>query len=290
MQRLQRRRFRDEAELSIVGFGGLLLAPMPQDQTNALVAWALERGVNYFDVGPSYPVRETGLCEKKLGIALAGRREEAFLACKTTQRTAAGAAREFDESLQRLRTDRFDLYQLHGVNTPQEVQAILAPEGAAKVLLEEKARGRCRYIGMSVHSEPAALTLMDALPLDSVMFAVNAVCLNRNGFGRRILDKATEKNLARLAIKTLARRPYAPGEKLKYPYCWYLPYDQPEQARAALYYTLSEDITAAVAPADAGLFRLCVELALDFSPPSPQEKATFRMAETDQPIFQSAGR
>ncbi|MGB9605523.1 MAG: aldo/keto reductase, partial [Bryobacteraceae bacterium] len=102
---LPRRRYRDDVELSIVGFGGIMLVGMEQAEANRLVAEAVDRGVNYFDVAPSYG---DGEAETKLGPALEPYRKQVFLACKTQHRDAAGARRELGQSLRRLRTDHFD--------------------------------------------------------------------------------------------------------------------------------------------------------------------------------------
>ncbi len=95
-----------------------------QKEANRLVASAWERGVNYYDVAPSYG---DGEAEIKLGPALAPYRRKAFLACKTARRDAAGAQKEFEQSLRRLRTDYFDLYQFHAVSSMEDVEKILAP-------------------------------------------------------------------------------------------------------------------------------------------------------------------
>ena len=71
---MPRRLYRDDVVLSIIGFGGLMLAPLPQKDVDGLVAWALDRGVNYFDIGPTYPSGDIGLCERRLGMALGARR------------------------------------------------------------------------------------------------------------------------------------------------------------------------------------------------------------------------
>ena len=97
-------------KLSVIGFGGLLLKDSTPAQAAEWVREAFEAGVNYFDVAPTY-----GNSEERLGPALEPYRRDVFLACKTTQRKRAEAAAELDRSLSRLRTDYFDLYQLHGV-------------------------------------------------------------------------------------------------------------------------------------------------------------------------------
>jgi len=103
--------------ISVVGFPGLALSNYDQEQCNAGLRNAFERGVNYFDVAPAYG--KDGDCEKKMGIGLQGLdRSKIFLACKTKMRDKEGALKELDRSLERLKTDHFDLYQLHHIRTP----------------------------------------------------------------------------------------------------------------------------------------------------------------------------
>ena len=95
-------------KLSTIGLGGLVLKGMEQPKVNRLVAEVVERGLNYFDVAPTY-----GDSELRLGPALEPYRKNVFLACKTTQRQREPAQAEFEQSLRRLRTDYIDVYQLH---------------------------------------------------------------------------------------------------------------------------------------------------------------------------------
>jgi len=109
--KLPRRAYGDTGErLSIIGFGGMVVNGVEQEHANRFVAEAIERGVNYFDVAPSY-----GDAEFRLGPALEPYRKNVLLACKTERLTKEGAAAELAESLQRLRTDHVDLYQLHAI-------------------------------------------------------------------------------------------------------------------------------------------------------------------------------
>src|SRR5512141_1251226 len=111
---IPRRKYRDEVELSILGFGGILVMGHTQTEAGEMVAEAVDRGLNYFDVAPSYG---GGEAEEKLGPALAPHRQKVFLACKTGERLAPGVRRELERSLKRMKTDHFDLYQLHAVTT-----------------------------------------------------------------------------------------------------------------------------------------------------------------------------
>src|ERR1041385_3331965 len=98
--------------LSLIGFGGVVVMGMEQGDANRIVREAFDRGVNYFDVAPSY-----GDAEERLGPALEDLRDKVFLACKTTKRSKSEAAKELRSSLRHLRTDQFDLYQLHALSS-----------------------------------------------------------------------------------------------------------------------------------------------------------------------------
>lgn len=268
--RLPRRPYKDGVELSIIGFGGIIVVDQDQETANREVAAAVERGVNYFDVAPSY---WDGEAETKLGLALEPHRGASFLACKTTRRDAAGATEELERSLRRLRTDHFDLYQLHAVTTPDDVDRILGPGGALEAFAAARRAGKAKYLGFSAHSETAALRLLDAFAFDSVLFPINYVCYAEGGFGPAVVRRAREKGAARLALKALAGTTLAKGEDRKWGKAWYRPIDQLDLARRALRFTLSEDVTAAIPPGHAELFRIAVDLASAFAPLSESERA-----------------
>jgi predicted aldo/keto reductase-like oxidoreductase len=267
---LPRRPYRDGVELSIIGFGGIIVVGHEQAAANAEVAYAVERGVNYFDVAPSY---WDGEAERKLGVALEPFRATSFLACKTTRRDAAGATQELETSLGRLRTDRFDLYQLHAVSKLEDVEKILSPGGALEAFVRAREAGKVRYLGFSAHSEEAALRLLDAFPFDSVLYPINYVCYAQGGFGPAVVKKAKEKGVARLALKALAHTTLEKGAQKKWAKTWYRPIDEINLARRALRFTLSEDVTAAIPPGHTELFRIALDLASAFEPLSPAERS-----------------
>ncbi|MCK5734567.1 MAG: aldo/keto reductase, partial [Candidatus Latescibacteria bacterium] len=226
--------------LSVVGFGGIVVSQEASSTANRLVAQAVERGVNYFDVAPSY-----GNAEERLGPALEPYRRSVFLACKTGKRTKEEASEELRGSLKCLRTDHFDLYQLHGVNTLEEVERIMGPGGAMEALVEAREQGLVRYLGFSSHAEEAALALLDRFAFDTMLFPFNWVCWHQGHFGSRVLEKAREKTVGILALKALAKRKRKEGEERKWPKCWYAPVEDSEEASLALRFVLSKPITAA---------------------------------------------
>jgi len=267
--------------LSIVGFGGIVVRDEEPASASRLVSQAIERGVNYFDVAPTY-----GNAEECLGPALEPYRKSVFLACKTEKRAAAEAAEELQQSLQRLRTDYFDLYQLHAVTTMEEVEQIMGPGGALEAFLEAREQGLVRYLGFSAHAEEAALALMDRFEFDTILFPFNWVCWHQGKFGPRVLEKAHEKGMGILALKSLAKRQWEEGEERAWPKCWYAPVETFEETSLALRFTLSKPITAAVIPSHAELLWWACDAADQFTPLSEEEAAEVaRRSEGLVPIF-----
>jgi len=160
-------------KVSVVGFPGLALAKLDQEKCTAALHSAFDRGVNFFDVAPAYG---NGDAEIKMGIGLQGLdRDKYYLACKTKKRDKAGAQIELERSLQRLKTDHFDLYQLHHLVRPAEVADAFGAEGAMEVALKAKQEGKIRFIGFSAHTTKGALAAMRAFKFDTVMFPINFV-------------------------------------------------------------------------------------------------------------------
>jgi aryl-alcohol dehydrogenase-like predicted oxidoreductase len=286
---LPKRPWKDGIELSILAMGGIVICGMPQEDASRRVSAAYDRGVNYFDCAPSY---FNGEAELKLGEALRPYRNKIFLAEKTTNRDAKGARAELEQTLQRFHTDHVDLYQFHAVSSIDDVNKILAPGGAAETFFAAKKEGKARHLGFSAHNAPAALRLMDALELDSVMFPVNANAWENGGFGPQILTKAKEKGVARMALKALAFGKWPTSMKesdRKYSKCWYEPIDDPEMARMALRFTLNQDVTAAVPPGDERIFDLAMDLASAPLPPlTNQELQALKQTTSKlEPVFRA---
>jgi aryl-alcohol dehydrogenase-like predicted oxidoreductase len=271
--------------LSVIGMGGIVVMGGSQKDADDRVAEAVSAGINYFDVAPSYG---DGEAEEKLGPALRPYRKNSFLACKTMERSAAGAGKELRRSLKRLKTDYLDLYQFHAVTSMEDVERIFAPGGAAEVFIKAHRDGLVRHLGFSAHSESAALAMMDRLRFDSILFPFNVVCFSRGDFGPRVLQKAKEKGIARLALKAMAYTPWPKDAQRTHPKCWYRPIDEEDLARQALRFTLSEDVTAALPPGDEKLFAMAVRLAPSLSPLTPDERERL-LARTRhlEPLFKA---
>lgn len=267
--------------ISVIGFGGIIVTNETQDDANDHVAEAIDLGVNYFDVAPTY-----GDAEDRLGPALTGKRDKVFLACKTAKRDFDGAVMEMNASMEKLNTDFFDLYQLHGVASMDDVDKILGPGGCISLLDQAKKDGRIRYAGFSAHSQEAAIALMDAYDFDSVLFPYNWMNVNVNGFGEAILKKAVEKGVTRLALKAIAHKPWDEGEEHVYKKSWYRPVEDEQMIDLALRFTLSAPITAAIPPGYIEYLRLAVKTAQSFKPLTEEERLILKEKSSGiKPLF-----
>jgi predicted aldo/keto reductase-like oxidoreductase len=258
-------------ELSIVGFGGIIAAKVTQEEANNYTAEAIDAGVNYFDVAPTYFD-----AEDRLGPALKGKREKVFLACKTEDRTKEGSRTLLEQSLKKLNTDYFDLYQLHAVTSLEDVEKIFSKDGAIETFIKAKQQGYIRNIGFSAHSEEAALALIDRFDFVSALFPVNWVNILNSNFGPAVIKKAQEKGMGILALKGMARTVLNREKENKYPKAWYEAIDDRELAKLAFIYTLSQGITAAVPPGDIEHFRWAVEAVQNFKPVTDEEEQYLR--------------
>ena len=282
--RLARRPYKDGVDLSIIGFGGIVVQNAEPEHAARVVAESIEKGVNYFDVAPAY-----GDAETKLGPALQPYRKDCFLACKTNKRDRAAAEVEFARSLELLRTERFDLFQLHHITSVEkDVDAAFAEGGVMEMIEEKKKSGQIRFVGFSAHSTEAALAAMERYDFDSAMFPVSFACWLKGGFGPEIVKKAREKGVARIALKALCRQ-RLPGnhpDRKKYPKAWYQLIIDREEADRALRWTLSQPVTAAIPPGTESVYQLALELGLSYTPIKPEEEASLRqLAEGLAPVF-----
>jgi predicted aldo/keto reductase-like oxidoreductase len=267
-------------KLSILGFGGIVVMDATPLESAERVKNAIDYGINYFDVAPSY-----GDAEIKLGPALEPYRKDVFLACKTTERKKEGARRELEQSLEHLRTDHFDLYQLHAVTTLEDVDTIFAPDGAMETFLEAREEGKVNLIGFSAHSVEAAMALMDRFDFDTLLFPINYTTWTAGDFGPQVLNRAMEKGMGILALKAMAKCPYPEGAE-RVPKCWYQPLTDPEEAKMGLRFTLSHPVTAAIPPGNENLFSMALGLASEFKPLREDEILEIKKkGELGTPLF-----
>ena len=270
-------------QLSIIAFGGIVVMDESAGNAKNIVSEAVDRGINYFDVAPSY-----GNAQEMLGPALAPYRNNCFLACKTEGRMKDDSRKQLEESLRLLKTDHVDLYQFHALTKMADLDKVLGPGGAMETMEAAKKEGKIRYIGFSVHSAESAVAAMVRYHFVTILFPLNFVLYTQAGFGPQILKKAQEKKMGILALKGMAKTVWPADQKKDHPEpkCWYKPAAFPDEASMGLRWTLSHPITAAIPPGDERYFRLAMDVAQNYKPLEPHdEQALLAGAQGAEPIF-----
>ena len=235
-------------KVSCMGFGGIPIQRIDAKGTKILIHQLREAGVNFIDTARAYTVSEA-----YLGYALEGIREDFIVATKGRGRTEADMAADIERSLNDLRTDYIDLYQMHNV-APQELEGILAPGGALEALLEAKAAGKIRHIGLTSHSLDTFRAALELPWVETFMFPYNIVETQAED----LIAQAAQKNIGFICMKPLA------GGAI-------------EDATLALRYICSNPNVTVVIPGMADPKELSQNLAAvsDTSELTPEEKAGF---------------
>jgi predicted aldo/keto reductase-like oxidoreductase len=273
-----------DQQLSIIAFAGIVVKDETTEASARYVSWAIDQGINYFDVAPGY-----GNAQNMLGPALCQYRNDVFLACKTKYRTGSEARTDLENSLKLLGTDHFDLYQMHAMTTKEDLEVATGPGGALEVITKARDEGLIKHVGFSVHSAELAVELMSRFEFDSVLFPVNFTTWFEAGFGPQIMNEAEKNGIARLALKGAAHHNLKQGDDRPRPKCWYAPIEDRDLMKLALRWTLSKPITAAIPPGDPELWQMAVEVAHDFSPITADEEAILRKeAKNRMPLFELA--
>lgn len=225
---------RSGLRVPIVGLGSAPLGTLPDEQEEAAVAVvrrAFELGVRYFDTAPSY---DRHRAERRIGKALAGRRDDVVLATKSFLVPKAAALAELDESLRALGTDHVDVFQVHAIGDDEDRKKKLDPDdGTLAAALAAQKAGKCRFVGFTGHAEPEVIArALDDFAFDTLLVPVNCADPLWVSFVRDVLPKAKAKGTAVVAMKVFAAgRLLATGKV---------------SAAECLRYALSQDVAVAV--------------------------------------------
>ena len=181
--------------VSHMGFGGIPIQKVDASVTHALMERLAQRGVNYIDTARGYTVSEQFLGEALEG----GLREKFVIATKSMSRTKEAMARDIDISLKNLRTDYIDLYQIHNPSMA-ELEQVIAPGGALEALMEAKAAGKIRHLGLTAHMAAVFERALELDWVETVMFPYNIVETQ----GEELMAKCREKNVGFICMKPMA--------------------------------------------------------------------------------------
>lgn len=283
---MEKRRFgRTGHESTVAIFGAVALGNIPQDEADRVMEGVIAAGVNHIDVAPSY-----GQAELRLGPWMERERRRFFLGCKTTERSRDGAAAELRRSLERLRTDRFDLYQIHAVTSMAELDQVFAPDGAMQAALAARDEGLTRHIGITGHGYHVPEVFQEALArfdFDSILFPVNFIQYADETYRREaqtLIRLANERDVGIMTIKSIAKGPW--GEKKQLYDTWYEPFTAPHFIQQAVNFVLSQPVTGLCTGGDYRLLPDVLSACQNFKPMSAAEQQAFiQAAEAYTPLF-----
>ena len=256
---------------SILIFGGFALFSVEQKQADAALETALEKGINHIDVSPIY-----GEAEARIGSWIGRNGKQFFLACKTHERSKSVAWENLQRSLETLKVDHFDLFQLHGVDDRDTLNTVLGPGGALEAVLDARDQGLVSYIGITGHQPATQKEALDRFDFETVLFPLNRIhaahLQDWNDFFT-LLETARQKDVGVMAIKSVAKGTWDESVSTSHRYnTWYEPFDEASEIRKSLQYTLSQDITSAVMPGDLKLWPMVIDAAESFKSLSEEEE------------------
>jgi aryl-alcohol dehydrogenase-like predicted oxidoreductase len=286
---MEQRRFGRTGHMSTVAiFGAAAFWEVTQEEADAAMEVVVAAGVNHIDVAPQY-----GLAEERLGSWMArgeGRRERFFLGCKTMERTKAGAAADLRRSLVALRTDRVDLYQLHAVNSLEELDQVTGEGGALEAVLDARDAGLALFVGITGHGVHAPEVFLQALArfdFDSVLFPLNSVQMANPDYRRdaeELIRACRERDVGTMVIKSITRGPW--GDRPETHTTWYRPFTEPADVQSAIDFVLSHDVMGICTVGDTTLLPLVLEACERFAPMAADAReALIAEASEHEPLF-----
>jgi len=183
-------------ESKVLGYGGIKLPGVSEEEAASLVNRAIDLGVNFIDTARCY-----GDSEAKIGQVMSKRRDEVFLATKVIRRTRKEAEEDIETSLKLLQTDRIDLYQVHDVSARSNYETVTGPDGALEAILDARDKGKVRFVGVSGHQLDILLEAIETGIYDTVQVAYN---LANSAAAEALLPRARELNVGVIIMKPMA--------------------------------------------------------------------------------------
>jgi aryl-alcohol dehydrogenase-like predicted oxidoreductase len=219
-------------------FGAAALGSVSQADADRTLEVLLKYGVNHIDVAASY-----GDAELRIAPWLAQHRADFFVATKTGERTAQKAREELHRSLERMRIDYVDLWQLHNLADPIEWDIALSPGGAIEAAIEAKQQGLVRAIGVTGHGAQIAAThrrSLERFDFDSVLLPYNYIMMQNPYYAENfnaLVATCQQRNIAVQTIKSIAYRPWQGRPKTHN--TWYEPLEDQQDIDRAVHWVLS---------------------------------------------------
>jgi aryl-alcohol dehydrogenase-like predicted oxidoreductase len=281
-----KRRFGRSGHMSTIAiFGGAAFSEVSQEDADRVMEMVVEAEINHIDIAPSY-----GHAEERVGPWMKRERERFFLGCKTMERTKEGAWNELRQSLQRLQTESFDLYQFHAVTTVQELDTITMKGGALEAFEDARREGLFKYIGITGHGVNAPEIYLEALrrfDFDSVLFPLNFVQMANPDYHRHakeLISVCRAKDVGTMVIKSITRAPW--GERKHTATTWYEPFEDMDQIQQAVNFALSYEVTGICTAGDIRVLPKVIQACENYKElDHEQVEAMIKSGKHFEPLF-----
>lgn len=184
-------------KINPMGFGGIPIQRLSVEESDRVVNEAIDKGINFFDTSRIYTDSE-----EKLGRVFSQYpRDRVVIASKTFSRDAENAAKDLETGLKLLKTDYFDIYQLHNIGNEFDLQKVLAKGGALEALIKAKEQGKIRHIGITGHKPPMLIKALNSYDFETVQVPFNYI---EQGCLDELVPLAKEKGMGIIAMKPVA--------------------------------------------------------------------------------------
>ena len=248
-----KRRFGRTGHISTIAvFGAAAFYESDQETADKTMQLVIESGINHIDIAPGY-----GKAEQLISPWIEAERQRFFLGCKTMERSKEAAEADLYRSLEIMKVDRFDLYQLHAVTNEQELDQATGSGGALEAIIEARELGLTDYVGITSHGNNSPELLIDALQrfdFDSVIFPINFVQFADPNYKQKseaLLQICQQRDVGIMIIKSVAKGPWS--DKNKIYNTWYEPFDDFITIQKCVNFALSQNVTALCTPGDVNI-------------------------------------
>jgi aryl-alcohol dehydrogenase-like predicted oxidoreductase len=266
-------------------FGAAAIGNVSQDEADQTMELIREHGINHIDTAASY-----GDAELRLGPWMETHRDEFFLATKTGERTREEAYAEIGRSLERLRTDRLDLIQLHNLVDEDEWQTAFSSGGVLEAVVQAREEGLVRFIGVTGHGVTIAaqhLRSLEEYPFDSVLLPYNFP-MSRNASYmadfEALVAVCAERGVAIQTIKAITRGPW--GDHKPTANTWYEPLTDQDAIDIAVSWVLGRDGVFLNTVGDIHILPKVIDAAERFTRrPSDEQMGELEAACGLEPLF-----
>lgn len=266
-------------------FGAASLSEVTQEEADRTLELLIEYGVNHIDTAASY-----GDAELRIGSWMDNHRDDFFLATKTEMRTYREAKEELYRSLERLRVNYVDLWQMHVLVDPDEWETAMGPGGALEAFIEAKEEGVARYLGVTGHGVNTAaihLRSLNRFDFDSVLLPYNVPMMRNPQYAadfQTLLKVCRERNVAVQTIKSIAKGPW--GDAPQTHATWYEPLEEQAEIDRAVHWVLANPGVFLNTVGDIYLLPRVLAAAARFHPLTTQAELEPVLTEMEmEPLF-----